>query len=34
VESDWNACLQTLECHGESVTSVAFSADGQRLAWG
>ncbi|KAH7302809.1 hypothetical protein B0I35DRAFT_384701, partial [Stachybotrys elegans] len=34
VESDWNACLQTLEGHGGSVNSVAFSADGQRLASG
>jgi WD40 repeat protein len=34
VESDWNVCLQTLECHGDSVSSVAFSADGQRLASG
>ncbi|WAO93446.1 Vegetative incompatibility protein HET-E-1 [Fusarium falciforme] len=34
VESDWNACLQTLEGHDESVNSVAFSADGQRLASG
>ncbi|KAL6406189.1 hypothetical protein AUP68_10357 [Ilyonectria robusta] len=34
VESDWNACLQTLEGHGDSVRSVAFSADGQRLASG
>ncbi|KAH8651716.1 hypothetical protein BGZ61DRAFT_229661 [Ilyonectria robusta] len=34
VESDWNACLQTLEGHGDSVSSVAFSADGQRLASG
>lgn len=34
MEADWNACLQTLEGHGGSVTSVAFSADGQRLASG
>ncbi|KAG7424474.1 Vegetative incompatibility protein HET-E-1 [Fusarium oxysporum f. sp. raphani] len=34
VESDWNACLQTLEGHGNWVSSVAFSADGQRLASG
>ncbi|KAF4448241.1 nwd1 protein [Fusarium austroafricanum] len=34
VESDWNACLQTLEGHDSSVNSVAFSADGQRLASG
>ncbi|KAM5353453.1 hypothetical protein ACJ41O_000103 [Fusarium nematophilum] len=34
VESDWNACLQTLEGHEASVTSVAFSADSQRLASG
>ncbi|KAF6525555.1 hypothetical protein HZS61_011350 [Fusarium oxysporum f. sp. conglutinans] len=34
VESDWNACLQTLEGHHSSVTSVAFSADGQRVASG
>ncbi|KAL3587909.1 hypothetical protein FPOAC2_13808 [Fusarium poae] len=34
MEADWNACLQTLEGHGSSVTSVVFSADGQRLASG
>ena len=34
VEADWNACLQTLEGHGDSVTSVVFSKDGQRLASG
>ncbi|KAK0638838.1 HET-R [Cercophora newfieldiana] len=34
VEADWNACLQTLEGHGDSVWSVAFSPDGQRLASG
>ncbi|EGU74133.1 hypothetical protein FOXB_15357, partial [Fusarium oxysporum f. sp. conglutinans Fo5176] len=34
VESDWNACLQTLQGHDASVFSVAFSADGQRLASG
>ena len=34
VEADWNACLQTLEGHGGSVTSVVFSNDGQRLASG
>ncbi|KAI8649765.1 hypothetical protein NCS55_01439400 [Fusarium keratoplasticum] len=34
MEADWNACLQTLEGHYHSVTSVAFSADGQRLASG
>ncbi|KPA36057.1 nwd1 protein [Fusarium langsethiae] len=34
VESDWNACMQTLEGHGSWVYSVAFSADGQRLASG
>ncbi|PNP53257.1 hypothetical protein FNYG_15766 [Fusarium nygamai] len=34
VESDWNACLQTLKGHRNSVNSVAFSADGQRLASG
>ncbi|EXK77690.1 hypothetical protein FOQG_17616 [Fusarium oxysporum f. sp. raphani 54005] len=27
MEADWNACLQTLEGHGEAVNSVAFSAD-------
>ncbi|EEU33805.1 uncharacterized protein NECHADRAFT_89121 [Fusarium vanettenii 77-13-4] len=32
MESDWNACLQTLEGHGRGVSSVVFSADGQRLA--
>ncbi|KAK4461139.1 HET-R [Cladorrhinum samala] len=34
VEADWNACLQTLEGHGNTVRSVAFSPDGQRLASG
>ncbi|EGO54028.1 hypothetical protein NEUTE1DRAFT_124378 [Neurospora tetrasperma FGSC 2508] len=34
VELDWNACLQTLEGHSDSVHSVAFSPDGQRLASG
>ncbi|RSL86770.1 hypothetical protein CDV31_016354 [Fusarium ambrosium] len=32
MEADWNACLQTLEGHGDGVWSVAFSADGERLA--
>ncbi|KAH7119305.1 hypothetical protein EDB81DRAFT_667219 [Dactylonectria macrodidyma] len=32
--SDWNACLQTLEGHGNVVNSVMFSADGQRLTSG
>ncbi|KAH8746762.1 NWD1 like protein [Diaporthe sp. PMI_573] len=34
VEADWNAYLQTLKGHDSSVHSVAFSADGQRLASG
>ncbi|KAL2887360.1 Vegetative incompatibility protein HET-E-1 [Ceratocystis lukuohia] len=34
VETDWNACLQTLEGHDNTVTSVVFSTDGQRLASG
>ncbi|EXL39405.1 hypothetical protein FOCG_17986 [Fusarium oxysporum f. sp. radicis-lycopersici 26381] len=34
MEADWNACLQTLEGHDGPVFSVAFSADGQRLASG
>ncbi|KAK4441876.1 hypothetical protein QBC34DRAFT_458153, partial [Podospora aff. communis PSN243] len=34
VEVDWNACLQTLEGHNYSVSSVAFSPDGQQLASG
>ncbi|UPL01724.1 hypothetical protein LCI18_012658 [Fusarium solani-melongenae] len=34
MEADWNACLQTLEGHGGRVISVAFSADGRRLASG
>ncbi|KFA81610.1 hypothetical protein S40288_09580 [Stachybotrys chartarum IBT 40288] len=34
MEADWNACLQTLEGHSNSVTSVVFSADGRYLASG
>jgi len=34
VEANWNACLQTLEGHDGSVSSVVFSNDGQRLASG
>ena len=34
VEMEWNACLQTLEGHCNSVGSVTFSPDGQRLASG
>ncbi|KAK2470482.1 hypothetical protein H9L39_18099 [Fusarium oxysporum f. sp. albedinis] len=32
IAEDWNACLATLEGHGDRVTSVAFSPNGQRLA--
>ncbi|WQF90411.1 Putative quinoprotein alcohol dehydrogenase-like superfamily [Colletotrichum destructivum] len=32
IDSDWNACLQTLEGHGDEVNSVAFSPDGRQLA--
>ncbi|RKK66011.1 Vegetative incompatibility protein HET-E-1 [Fusarium oxysporum] len=32
MEGNWNACLQTLEGHSDSVQSVAFSADGQWIA--
>ncbi|KAL2197078.1 hypothetical protein P885DRAFT_68962 [Corynascus similis CBS 632.67] len=34
VDADWNACVQTLEGHSDSVCSVAFSPDSQRLASG
>ncbi|KAK4458981.1 HET-R [Cladorrhinum samala] len=34
VDTDWNVCLQTLEGHTYSVSSVAFSPDNQRLASG
>lgn len=34
MESDWNACVQTLEGHGGWVSSVVFSTDGERLASG
>ncbi|GKU14713.1 unnamed protein product, partial [Fusarium langsethiae] len=34
MEENWSACLQTLEGHGDVVTSVVFSTDGQRLASG
>jgi WD40 repeat protein len=32
MSSSWGACLQTLEGHSESVTSVAFSHDSTKLA--
>ncbi|RYP56896.1 hypothetical protein DL771_011538 [Monosporascus sp. 5C6A] len=32
METDWNACLQTLEGHSDSVNSVAFSPDGRQVA--
>ncbi|KAM9873931.1 nwd1 protein [Verticillium dahliae] len=32
IETGWSACVQTLEGHSGWVTSVAFSADGLRLA--
>jgi WD40 repeat protein len=32
LRDDWGACLQTLEGHSSSVTSVAFSPDSKRLA--
>ncbi|KAK3990707.1 vegetative incompatibility protein HET-E-1 [Cladorrhinum sp. PSN332] len=32
VDLEWNACLQTLEGHSDSVTAVAFSPDGTTLA--
>jgi WD40 repeat protein len=32
MDSNWNACLQTLEGHSSTVYSVAFSHDGRRLA--
>nr|CEG04908.1 unnamed protein product [Fusarium clavum] len=34
MESDWSACLQTLEGHENMVSSVVFSADNRRLASG
>jgi WD40 repeat protein len=34
VEENWSLCLQTLEGHTESVSSVTFSHDGRRLASG
>jgi WD40 repeat protein len=34
VEADWSACLQTLEGHSDSVSSVAFSHDGNPVASG
>ncbi|KAH8742353.1 hypothetical protein F5883DRAFT_478116 [Diaporthe sp. PMI_573] len=34
VELNWDACLSTLEGHSDMVISVAFSADGRRLASG
>ena len=32
MEPDWDACLQTLEGHSDSVNSVAFSGDSRQLA--
>jgi len=32
VDQDWSSCLQTLEGHSKTVTSVAWSPDGSRLA--
>ncbi|KAL8364974.1 hypothetical protein RB595_003997 [Gaeumannomyces hyphopodioides] len=32
MEEDWSACLQTLEGHGSSAQSVAFSPDGKQVA--
>ncbi|CAG9950917.1 unnamed protein product [Clonostachys rosea f. rosea IK726] len=34
MEADWTACRRTLEAHTNWVSSVAFSADGQKLASG
>ncbi|RKL10750.1 hypothetical protein BFJ70_g16495 [Fusarium oxysporum] len=34
VDSDWNAVLQTLECHRGPVSSVAFSTDSMLIASG
>ncbi|KAF1934812.1 hypothetical protein EJ02DRAFT_488717, partial [Clathrospora elynae] len=34
VDDDWSACLQTLEGHGDRVSSVAFSHDSTQLASG
>ncbi|KAK3313601.1 hypothetical protein B0H66DRAFT_483850 [Apodospora peruviana] len=34
VEGNWNACLQTLEGHGSSVNSVAFSPDSNLVVSG
>jgi len=32
VENEWNALLQTLEAHSDTVYAVAFSSDGKQLA--
>lgn len=32
IKENWNACQQTLEGHNDSVSGMAFSADGGRLA--
>ena len=34
VQKSWSAELQTVECHSDSVLSVAFSPDGQRIVSG
>lgn len=31
VETDWSACLQTLEGHKEQIKTIIFSPDGRKL---
>lgn len=34
IPDEWNVCIQTLEGYSSLVSSVVFSRDGSRVAWG